>query len=227
MLVQQSKFRHYYTMIRMLEENNFFIALSKPSGVSVHNQSPSLAEWLTAQKYPLHFVNRLDEQTSGITIVAKTAEVHHKLQLALKTGQKHYRALLRGAWKEKTQQVTWSESLSDKAEGRKNPQGLKADQKPCVTHVNLVRSNSYFSEVLCQIETGRQHQIRKHACLHKQPLVGDKRYNEAKYNDLMLKKYNTQRLLLHCELIEFELELGFEKKLYKIADNILDLSSYF
>ncbi len=203
--------------LSILEENEFFIVINKPSGLSVHNHAQSLETLLKEKKYPTHFVNRLDEQTSGLIIVALHSRLHLPLSESLQRGHKTYRALLRSSWKAPTQNILWNAPLSDKAEGRKNPQGLKHDQKPCLTQVTHVRSNKYFTEVTCEIKTGRQHQIRKHASLAKQPIVGDTRYNDPDYNAKIQKIYNLHRMLLHAESLVFE----FNKTPYNF--NVLDL----
>lgn len=190
-------------MVQILEENEFFLVLVKPSGYSVHNQKPSLVEFLQQQKKPLHFVNRLDQETSGLMIVAQKPEFHEELAASLEKGRKFYRALLRGTWKHAKPELKADFSLTDKAEGRDNPEGLSRERKSCETIFTLQRTNSYFSEVIAEILTGRQHQIRKHSALLKQPIVGDSRYGNPKDNERLEKFYGVSRLQLHAEKLEF------------------------
>ena len=201
-------------MIKIVEENEFFLVLVKPATYSVHNQKPSLVEELTAKKKPIHFVNRLDQETSGLMVVAKLPEYHEDLAQSLQEGRKLYRGLLRGPWKQKSDKLILTKPLSDKAEGRKNPQGLADDRSPCETHLEKVRSNAYFTEVVAEIMTGRQHQIRKHCALIKQPLVGDKRYNDKDYNARIGKLYGVERMHLHAEKLEFK----FKNKNYEFKN---------
>jgi 23S rRNA-/tRNA-specific pseudouridylate synthase len=210
-------------MIRILEENEFFIVLHKPHMVSVHNQSPSLVEFLNTEKKPLHFVNRIDQETSGLMLIAQKPEHHATLSAALEQGSKIYRALLRGPWKKPdltTLSLKWP--VSDQAEGRKNPQGVASNLKPSETTLHLQRSNTYFTEVLAEIFTGRQHQIRKHCALLGQPIVGDKRYNESKYNERMAELYKNKRMHLHAEKITFT----FKNKEYSFTEPY-DLGDFF
>jgi 23S rRNA-/tRNA-specific pseudouridylate synthase len=193
-------------MIQIRDENEFFMVLSKPVGYSVHNQSPSVQEFLNKAKKPLHFVNRLDQETSGLIIVAKSAVFQGLITEALTEGQKFYRALLRGPWDKPTKDLLWSWPISDKAEGRANPKGVSADRKEAATQVQVLRSNKHFTEVYIELMTGRQHQIRKHAAIAKHPIVGDPRYNEKKYNDNIAKIYGQTRMQLHAEKIVFEME---------------------
>lgn len=192
----------------------------KPEGYSVHNQSPSVVEYLKKASKPVHFVNRLDQETSGLMIVAKKPENHELLAEALEHGQKFYRALLRGAWDKPEKNLTWVWPISDKAEGRQNPKGISADRQEAQTKVQVLRSNKFFTEVYIELMTGRQHQIRKHAAIAKHPIVGDPRYNDKKYNDNIAKLYGAKRMQLHAEKLEFSFEgkdYSFEAK-YSLND---------
>jgi len=210
-------------MISIQYEDSFLIVVSKPAGVSVHNDSPSLLEWLKAKNKPVNFVNRLDTETSGLVLVAKDPEIHLELQDSLAEGTKIYRALLRTGWKNPNKKFNWDLPLSDKAEGYKNPRGLSKDQKPCHSFGEVVRTNKYFTEVMCQIKTGRQHQIRKHASIAKHPVVGDKRYNEDKYNQNIFKLYNVNRMFLHSEVLQFR----YNNKNYEFTDTSMNLDKFF
>ena len=188
-------------MVSVVLENAFFIVLNKPEGVSTHNENPSLLDWLKERNLPQNFVNRLDQQTSGLVVIAQKPEYQEPLQTSLHAGQKIYRALLRGGWKQEP--LKWEWSLSDKAEGRKNPQGLAKERKSCLTLIEVLRTNTHLTEVFCEIKSGRQHQIRKHAALAKHPIVGDSRYNDDKYNQKISAMYQTDRMFLHAEKINF------------------------
>lgn len=208
--------------IQIVENNTYFLLICKPAGLSVHNQSPSVADWLQAQELPRHFVNRLDQETSGLMLIAKKPELHGELAEALDHGKKIYRALLRSPWKSSESELVWESPISDKAEGRLNPQGKAADRVAAGTAVKIVRTNQYFTEVTAELLTGRQHQIRKHAAIAKHPIVGDKRYNEEKYNKNIEKFYGNKRMLLHAERLHFSFR-GTDYEFF----NSFDLSSFF
>lgn len=204
----------------------FFIVLSKPSGVSVHNDTNSVAELLKSQNKPLHFVNRLDRETSGLMLVAQKPELHEPLRQALDDGQKIYRALLCGTWKSPGQKTaTWSWDLTDQAEGFKNVQGITQDRKSCLSIAELQRSNSYFSEVKVEIKTGRQHQIRRHAVLHGQAIAGDNRYGNEKHNQKLAQFYkmDQMRLQLHAEELKFQ----FDHQNFELIDPHFSLDLFF
>lgn len=201
---------------QILEENTFFIVINKPEGLSAHNGTPSVVEQLTAKKKPTHLVNRLDQETSGLMIIAKDPEHHVELADSMEAGSKIYKAVLRSPWKKSDKQTNWSWSISDKAEGYKNPRGKAADRKEAGTEVTILRSNQYFTEIRAELLTGRQHQIRKHAAIAGHPVVGDKRYNEDKYNKNIEKFYGTKRMQLHAEKLVFE----FKGKTYEFKTSI-------
>ncbi len=208
-------------MINILAENNYFIVLDKPAGTSVHNEEPNLLTFLKKQNLPVHFVNRLDTETSGLVMIAKKPDFHEPLRQALDHGQKIYSALLRG--KMKTVEIDWSWALTDKAEGRQNPQGSSADRKPCLSHVKVIRQSDYLTEVSVEIATGRQHQIRKHAALAKHPIIGDRRYNDAKYNQKIAEIYQDSRMQLHAQKLIFK----FNDTPYDIESSHFSLDHFF
>lgn len=213
-------------MIQILDENNFFYTIHKPAGYSVHNETPSVLEFIQKLGKPDHFVNRLDLETSGLMIIAKEPKYHAPLSEALHLGTKTYRALLRGEVKDLTKDNTaliWDRPLTDKSEGRKNPQGTAKDRVPCRTDVRILRKNKHLTEVFAEIKTGRQHQIRKHAALANHPIVGDKRYNDAKYNEKIFKMFSVQRLFLHAEQLEFQ----FQSQNYKYTSTDFSLDHFF
>ena len=213
-------------MIQILDENNFFYTIHKPAGFSVHNETPSVLEFIQKLGKSDHFVNRLDLETSGLMIIAKDPKYHAPLSESLHRGTKTYRALLRGEIKDSTidsSPLIWDRPLTDKSEGRKNPQGTAKDRVPCRTEVRIKRKNKYLSEVFAEIKTGRQHQIRKHAALAGHPIVGDKRYNDPKYNEKIFKMFSSQRLFLHAEKLEFH----FQNQLYNYISTDFSLDHFF
>jgi tRNA pseudouridine65 synthase len=177
--------------------------VDKPPGMSSHNEPGRDLQSLLSKKFgvEIYLVNRLDRETSGLMVYALVASVVPDLQKALSDvrTQKIYKAILRGQLNLIPQaQENWIWPLTDKAEGRKNPQGERASRKSCVTKTWLLQKNQYFSFVECEIETGRQHQIRKHAALAKHTIIGDTRYGDSNFNDKISKMYNVDRLFLHC-----------------------------
>jgi tRNA pseudouridine65 synthase len=200
---------------KVIKETGEWIVIDKPAGLSVHNDKINVLTLLQKRnpRVDFHLVHRLDQETSGVLLVAKDAEVAATLSEEMRqdSTEKRYQAVLRG--KMKTESADWKWSLSDKAEGRKNPQGLSKDRKDCETLVKVIKSNDYFTLVECEILTGRQHQIRKHAAIAKHAIVGDKRYNDPTYNERMAGIYGTERMFLHAS--ELKIEINGKEQVFK------------
>lgn len=195
--------------IKILQESADWLIVDKPVGLSVHNEKVNVLTLLQqAKRNPnlsFHAVHRLDAETSGVLLVAKDAEVAAKLaeEMQKENCHKLYQAILRGELDK--DEVLWDWKLSDKAEGRKNPQGLSRDRKDCQTAAKVLQKTKYFTLVECEIMTGRQHQIRKHAAIAKHPIVGDHRYNEPKYNERIAGIYGTDRMFLHASELKMKI----------------------
>jgi len=188
--------------LKILQESADWLVIDKPVGLSVHNEKVNVLTVLTQIKrnpnLSFHPVHRLDAETSGVLLVAKDAEVAAKLseEMQKESCHKSYVALLRGEMEKDS--AIWDAKLSDKAEGRKNPQGLLKDRKNCETRIKVIEKSKYFTLAECEILTGRQHQIRKHAALAKHAIVGDHAYNDPKYNERIAGIYGTERMFLHA-----------------------------
>lgn len=206
--------------IEILQDLKTWIIVNKPSGLSVHNNEDetNLLQELETQGFKdFSPINRLDKETSGIMILSSDPTVSKNLQTALAqiTTSKKYLAIVKGSFLSKKHSGTWTQELTNKAEGRKNPQGLKKDRVKCITHYQVLKTNKYLTLLELTIETGRQHQIRKHCVLHKNQVVGDKRYGEAKFNNLIKEKYNFTDMALHS----YDLNFLFKGKKYSVRAN--------
>ena len=146
-----------------------WLIINKPAGVSVHNDIGDVRTLLKKQLpagsfediYPIH---RLDKETSGLLLLATKAKMAATLaeQFQNHKTEKIYFAVLRGALPVSDQWQEWATPLSDKAEGRRNPQGMARDRVEAKTLYRVVKANKYLSLIEVQLLTGRQHQIRKH-----------------------------------------------------------------
>jgi 23S rRNA-/tRNA-specific pseudouridylate synthase len=176
--------------------------------------------------FPVH---RLDKETSGVQLLAFSSGAARdiseefqkrsvkKIYIGVLRGQYHGSALTKNQGQGRNEDLVngklvgkgsdiqvgaWSYPLTDKAEGRKNPQGLAAQRIACETIYQVVRSNKYFTLLEFDLQTGRQHQIRKHALLSGHALIGDARYGDPKFNEKISNIYGTGRMFLHCARIE-------------------------
>jgi len=191
-------------MFEIIEERKKWMIINKPSGISVHNEEGSVIDFFKKNGHNYSPAHRIDKETSGLLLLSKDNSFTESLQSALQSAEKYYVAVCRGSIKEKA--GVWSNPLSEKAEGRKNPSGKKASQKKALSHWTCQKSNKYLSLLEVKILTGRTHQIRRHAVLNKHAILGDSRYGEKKYNELILKNYEFKRMALHARRLKIEID---------------------
>jgi tRNA pseudouridine65 synthase len=194
----------------LLTKKHTWQAWSKPAGWTVHNESPSLAEHLkkTNPKADFHFLNRLDRDTSGIVIVSESAAAIPALQKVWQADdtKKIYVGIHRRPRDFSMWERVWTEPLTDRAEGRKNPQGLSRERLPCETRLIPVEETEHLVLSVLVLGTGRQHQIRKHSVLHRMELAGDTRYGDPKYFEKLSKHLSPLRLGLHAAFLKWSPE---------------------
>jgi RluA family pseudouridine synthase len=198
-----------------------WLAVDKPSGMSVHNDPEGKRDAISlvqealdidldlrrqtgwAQGDPMPSpVHRLDKETSGVLLLATSRSVASKLQQAFeqRTTRKIYRAILRGRLA--AAEGIWNAPLTDKAEGRKSPAGPANLRKTCLTRFRRLRQNDHLTEIEVELESGRQHQIRRHAALAGHAIVGDLRYGDPKHAERIRRMFGFSRLMLHAMTLE-------------------------
>jgi len=188
--------------IPILFQDKDWLVVDKPHGLSIHNNEDpdNLVKVLSSQLkfqtlYPVH---RLDKETSGVQVFALNKKSAQTLSEEFQAHrvQKTYWGLVKGVLKVK--KGVWAKPLTDKAEGRRSPQGLARNRMPCATEYRVIQESVYLSLCEFRLLTGRQHQIRKHTALINRPLVGDTRYGSRTINTNIKNIYKTDRMFLHC-----------------------------
>lgn len=210
--------------VPIIFEDENIVVLDKPWGIQMHpspvEKEVTVANWLVF-KYPeiknVHdggegaefrpgIVHRLDKNTSGVVVVAKTKEVLQELKWLFQDRkvEKIYTALVYGHLEKK--EGTISESIAKAANHKKQKiaQGkIKGTEKTAVTEYRIVKSYADFDLVEAMPKTGRMHQIRVHLTSIGHPVVGDEKYFRKKYKDQV--PIGVKRQLLHASSIKFEL----------------------
>jgi 23S rRNA pseudouridine1911/1915/1917 synthase len=120
-------------------------------------------------------VHRLDRDTSGLLIFARTEEVKYALQRAWKNVTKKYHAVVQGTLV--PPQGTLRSALVESDTLRvRSIKPSHEDAKPAVTHYHTIRSGTEFSLVELALDTGRKNQIRVQLAEAGHPIVGDQKY---------------------------------------------------
>ena len=124
-------------------------------------------------------VHRLDKDTSGVMVVAKTDAAHVSLaaQIKDKIATRTYRAIVYGVLADDTGIISGAIGR-DKLDRKK--MAIVPDGKPAVTEFKVLERFDGFSYVECKLQTGRTHQIRVHMKAIGHPLLGDTKYTTRK-----------------------------------------------
>lgn len=227
--------------LKIVYEDKDLLVVDKPAGLVVHpghgNYHGTLVNALAWHfkdnpDYDINdprmgLVHRIDKDTSGLLVVAKTPEAKTSLgeQFFNKTTRREYVAMIWGEFPEKSGTIT-----GDIARNPRNKLQMAVMEepgigKPAVTHFEEIESFGYVSVVKCRLETGRTHQIRVHMKYKGHPLFNDERYggNEilrgttfAKYRQFVAGCMETcPRQALHARTLGFrhpvtDEEMNFE-----------------
>lgn len=191
----------------IIHEDASLLALDKPSGVAVHGGSGvsfGVIEGLRALRPEarlLELAHRLDRDTSGLLLVAKTRPALRHLHAALREGQveKRYLALLAGRLKAGTR-VDAALSKNRLAGGERMAR-VDEEGKDSASVFNPLQR--FATATLCdvRIETGRMHQIRVHAAHLGHPVLGDDKYGDRAAN-LAARAWGLKRIFLHAARLE-------------------------
>lgn len=179
--------------LSIVYEDDELIVVDKPRGMVVHpapgNETGTLVHALLAHCGGIEgvgaegrpgIVHRLDKDTSGLMVVAKTERAHGQLARQLKDRkmERRYQAIVHG-------NVRQDEFTVDAPIGRhpKNRQKMAVgapNARRAVTHVRVLERFGAYTLIEAVLETGRTHQIRVHMAYRGHPLMGDTRYGPRK-----------------------------------------------
>lgn len=150
-------------------------------------------------------VHRIDKDTSGLLVVAKTDVAHEGLakQFAAHSIGRRYLAIVKGVTKVGEGMI--DAPLARSATNRKKIAIVEGKRgKRAVTHWKRLNALSDASLVECRLETGRTHQVRVHMASIGHPLLGDPVYGHAgKMHGKILKELQFHRQALHAAELEF------------------------
>src|SRR6476659_5026229 len=201
----------------VLYEDAAVFVIDKPAGLVVHpgagNPAGTLVNALMhrdpmLEKLPrAGIVHRLDKDTSGAMVVARTLEAHTALvaQLSAREVHRQYLAIVVGA----LVSGGTANAAIDRHPRDRLRQAVREDGKDAVTHYRLRERFRAHTALECRLETGRTHQIRVHMAHLKHPIVGDPLYGgplklpRGATPELVDALRGFRRQALHAEVLEF------------------------
>ncbi len=205
---------------KILYEDEFFLVVDKPAPLPVHavgrfkekNLLSLLIKELGSGREGLRIVNRLDSETSGIVLVAKSSVMAGKLGVLFGDRQvaKEYHAVVFGTPEAK--EGTISTALGTEIKCGHHVRVPDPGGEAAETHYQVLNSTGGYSLLKVMPRTGRTHQIRAHLSFLGHPIVGDKiyidprifeRYIHEGWQEEMQPVVKTRRLLLHASRLEF------------------------
>jgi 23S rRNA pseudouridine1911/1915/1917 synthase len=169
----------------IIYEDDSILVINKPAGLVVHpaagHSDGTLVNALLGHAPELALlpragiVHRLDMETSGLLVVARSLPAHRQLveQLQARTVKREYCAICIGAM---TGGGTVDAAMGRHPRQRKKMAVLAVGGKPAITHYRLAQRFGHHTRIEVNLETGRTHQIRVHMAHRKYPLIGDPQY---------------------------------------------------
>ncbi len=178
--------------LNIVYEDDALIVINKNPGMVVHpgfgNYTGTLVNALAwhLKDHPLFqgndprpgLVHRIDKDTSGLLVIAKTeeAKTHLARQFFFKTTERTYQAIVWGSMKEDEGTITGNIGRSVRDRKQMTVFADESQGKPAVTHFKVLERLGYVTLVQCNLETGRTHQIRVHLKHIGHTLFNDERY---------------------------------------------------
>jgi len=189
------KILHEDASILVVEKPSGWLTIAKDSGKGrniysvltdhVRSATPKLRVWI---------VHRLDRETSGLIVFAKTEQAKRTLQTHWQDFEKRYLAITEGI--PAKPQGTLRSHLDESNPLRVYSAPASEDTREAITHYRVLKTNHGRALVELNLETGRRHQIRVQLSDARCPVLGDVRYGA--------KGDQAERLALHASLLVFE-----------------------
>jgi 23S rRNA pseudouridine1911/1915/1917 synthase len=201
--------------IRLVYADEHILVVDKPAGLTTVRHAGERAELGRRQKYlpptlvdllpqlvkarpgeRFRAVHRLDKETSGLLVLARTPRAERELGLQFRKHsiERHYLALVRGQARDERIE---SYLVDNRGDGRRGS-GAADEGQHAVTHVKVLETFGHFSLVQCALESGRTHQVRIHLGERGTPLCGERIYDRPLHGRPLPDPSGTKRPLLHA-----------------------------
>lgn len=213
--------------IKIIYQDKAIIVVDKPSGLltmatAKEKEKTLFAKVINYEKEKnksnkVFIVHRLDKDTSGVIVFAKTELVKRKLQDDWEKMAKYrgYVAIVEGV--PEKEEATLKSWLKDNITFMTYSSNKPNDGKEAITHYKIIKKNKRFSMLDINIKTGRKNQIRVQLSDIGHPILGDKKYGAV--------KDNLRRLALHANKLELIHPITNEVMTFtsKVPNNFNDL----
>jgi len=195
----------------ILYEDDLLVVINKPAGIIVHpdgkHDYPALTTWLEKKYKEFHLVHRIDRETSGVLMVAKTVEAfeHVKSQFQNREIKKTYRAFVYGPLKEERGVIDKPIGSGRGGVGPRSASLPHGTTRDALTTYRVIANGAACAYVEVFPKTGRTHQIRVHFSSIQHPIVADSLYAPSRP-----KLLGFERLALHALSLVFTHPSGKE-----------------
>ncbi len=212
---------------RLVYADDHIIVVDKPPGMTTMRHAEDVAEFgRRARRYlpptladvipgllakgrhgrpgPVRAVHRIDNETSGLVVFARTADAERHLggQFRAHSTDRLYLALVRGQAREGRLE---SVLVRDRGDGRRgSTTAPQPDGQRAVTHVRLAEALGEYTLVECRLETGRTHQVRIHLGEAGTPLCGERVYDRPLHGRPYPDGSGANRVMLHAATLGFD-----------------------
>jgi 23S rRNA pseudouridine1911/1915/1917 synthase len=162
-----------------------------------------LAKGRPGRQPPVRAVHRIDNETSGLVVFARTVEAERHLgqQFRAHSTDRVYLALVRG--RAQSGRIE-SHLVRDRGDGRRGSATNDGAGQRAVTHVRVVEKLGDYTLVECRLETGRTHQVRIHLGEAGTPLCGERIYDRPLHGKPLPDNSGAKRIMLHAASLGFE-----------------------
>ncbi|MGZ6142838.1 MAG: RluA family pseudouridine synthase, partial [Myxococcales bacterium] len=197
---------------KVLYEDEHILAVDKPAGLAIHPGSGITGDTLVDQvraylsrqglllpegEFKPSPAHRLDRETSGVVVVAKTRQAMVRLTEIFTRGEadKTYLALAKGRFQKDKGSIDLR--LAEHQQTQANKQQRGVNMQEARTHWRRLAGGPEATLLELTIETGRTHQIRRHLDAIGHPIVGDGKYGDFPFNRQAARQWGLKRMFLH------------------------------
>lgn len=217
----QCHFSQNRISMEILYIDQWLMAINKPAGVlsiqdGYDRTIPHVRTIIEPEFGRSWIVHRLDKETSGTLLLARSKEIHRSLSILFETRQitKEYRAIVFGIPSQEDLEINFPLRINADRHHRTRVDFIRG--KAAQTNIKLIQQVNQFSLLSASPLTGYTHQIRTHLAYINLPIVGDLLYSKISQNNFINQNLNYSHLALHSYSIKF---------IHPITQQQLDITS--